>query len=379
MMQRSFLFVSAVAVLLLGCNEAAKPVAQAQLVATQPPKVEGNSIVYSPGTPELAAIATAPVTDARAQPVSLSGRLVWNDNLTAQIHTPFAGRVTAISAQPGDLVKKGQILAMLASPDFGQAQSDARRAAADHRLAQQNVRRARELYQAGVISQKDLQSAEADYVRAQAELTRTAARLTLYGTASGAVDQQFAVTAPLSGFVVERNLSPGQEVRPDNPNPPVPLFVLSDPASLWYQLDAQDLDLAYLKRGMTINLTSPAFAGETFAGTLDQIGDAIDPVSRTMKVRGHLANPQRKLKAGMFISAQIPREGQSALQVPSNAVFLQGDKYYSFVAVSPTRFTRREVKPGAESNGQMLIFAGLARGDKVVTDGALQLQQIMQP
>ncbi|MEJ6890823.1 efflux RND transporter periplasmic adaptor subunit, partial [Bradyrhizobium diazoefficiens] len=130
--------------------------------------------------------------------------------------------------QPGATVKAGQPLAMLTSPDFGVAQADARKAAADSAVAAKALARQRELYGAGIIAQKELEQAQADAARAAADLQRTRAALSQYGAAAAGTDgvnQRFALRSPIDGLVVERNINLGMELRPDQP-PTAPLFLV---------------------------------------------------------------------------------------------------------------------------------------------------------
>ena len=199
-----------------------------------------------------------------------------------------------IFVKPGDVVKPGQILARLASPDFGQAQADARKAASDFALAEKNLARVRELVAAGVAPQKDLKAAEAEHARAQAELARASGRVRLYGSAAEAVDQSFALKSPIAGTVVERNINPGQELRSDLmlANGP-PMFVITDPSRLWVLLDATERDLPFLKPGETVALHSDAYPDEAFSAVIEMVADFVDPQTRTIKVRGSLANRGR--------------------------------------------------------------------------------------
>ena len=134
---------------------------------------------------------------------NLNGRVTWNEDKTVRMYTPFAGRVERILVQPGQAVAKGQALAVIASPDFGQAQSDARRAESDYALAEKNIARLRELEQNGVAARKDVHVAEADQARAAAELARSRRRLDLYGGAGKGVDQTYTLTSPIAGVVLE--------------------------------------------------------------------------------------------------------------------------------------------------------------------------------
>ena len=310
----------------------------------------------------------------------LNGRLTWNEDRTVRIFTPFAGRVARILVQPGDRVKKGQALAIIASPDFGQAQADARRAESDYALAGKNLARLQELEQHGVAPLKDLQSAEADQARAQAELSRTRERLRLYGSRASGVDQTYTLTSPVAGTVVEKNINPGQELRPDQmiANAPA-LFVVTDPESLWVQLDATERDLAEIKLGQQISIRSPVYHDEDFTARIDAVSDFLDPATRTIKVRASLDNSHHRLKAEMFVTAELRGSKTLQLQVPAKSVFFQGDKYYLFVDNGAGKYTRRQVTIGDEQQGAVEIRDGVAAGDKIVTDGALMLQQILQP
>jgi cobalt-zinc-cadmium efflux system membrane fusion protein len=277
-------------------------------------------------------------------------------------------------------VKSGQALAVIASPDFGQAQSDARRAASDYGLAEKNFARVRELAQHGVAAGKELQNAEAEYARARAELDRTQRRLALYGGRRDGVDQTYTLTAPIAGMVVERNINPGQELRSDQitSNAP-PLFVITDPGQLWAQIDAAERDLPKLRVGKAITLHTPAYRDEPFHATVAAISDLLDPSTRTVKVRAVLANPQRKLKAEMFVTAEVDADNEMVLLVPTKSVYFQGGQNYVFVEDGGGRYTRREVQLDDVYGNEVEVVQGIGHGEKVVTQGSLMLQQILKP
>src|SRR5207247_10220540 len=181
-----------------------------------------------------------------------------------------------IAAEVGSAVKQNDTLALVASPDFGQAQADARRAEGDFHLAERTLDRARELFQHGAAPKKDLEAAEADFSRAQSERIRTAQRVILYGGSGDTINQVCPLKSPLEGVVVERNINPGQEVRPDQmlANAPQffsPLFVVTDPTRLWVLLDVSDKDLPRVRRGERILVHAPAFPDRVFQGTIDVI------------------------------------------------------------------------------------------------------------
>ena len=342
------------------------------------PSVEGTKVVFAPDSKQLGALGTAEVATPTAGLIRLPGRLVWDEERTVRLFPPFAGRVAKILAKPGDAVKAGQPLAQIASPDFGQVQSDARKSATDLALAEKNLARVRELVANDVAAKKELQTAEAEYARVRAEHARTQERLRLYGGGE-AVDSSLSLRSPIAGTVVERNINPGQELRPDAMagNAP-PLFVVTDPTRLWLQLDATERELGLVKPGMTVQVATAAFPGETFEARIDAVADFIDPQTRTIRVRGSLANSERRLKGEMFVNAEFNVPPRTGVAVPAKAVFLSGAKHFVFVEEGPGKFVRVEVKPETEAGGVVIVAQGLALGQKVVIDGALFLQQLLQ-
>jgi cobalt-zinc-cadmium efflux system membrane fusion protein len=369
--RKSLWMILLAAVLAAGCGSGndAPAVARARL--------EGNKVIFPQGATQLQAIRSEVVKKRRSVTLRLNGRLVWDENKTVRVFPPFAGRVVRILAQPGDVVKPGQTLATLASPEFGQSQSEARRAASDFALAEKNVARLRDLNENGVAPRKDLQAAEADYARAEAERQRAQGKISLYGGNEAAVDQSFSLKSPIAGTVVERNINPGQELRSDLvlANAPA-MFVITDPSRLWIQLDASERDLPYLKRGQTLRLRSSPYPEASFGATVDVVSDFIDPATRVIRVRGSVDNRERKLKGEMFVSAEIDMGEQPGVQVPSKAVFLSGDKYFAYVEEAPGTYARVQVKTGDEANGSIGVIAGLAPGQNVVVEGSLLLHRL---
>ena len=356
--------------LLTGCGESADKTAQA---APPPaPILQGRQLRFPAGHPQLALLGSTPAKAAVDVVAELPARLVWNEERTQRIYPAFGGRIVAITADLGAVVKPGMPLARIASPDFGAAQSDTAKAGVDVNLARKTLARQKELFDAGIIARKDLEQTEADLARAQAESSRAVARTSLYGTAS-AVNQQLGLTAGIAGVVVERNINPGQEVRPDQSGPGSPaLFVVTDPSSLWVQIDARESDIGSLQPGTTFELLVPAYPGEVFTGRVTAASDFIDPGTRTIKVRGVVANTDRRLKSEMLVTARV-REKLVGVVVPATAITLEGRQHVVYVQVQPGVYEPRRVTLGYLGNKEVVLTAGLEVGEQVVADNALLL------
>lgn len=367
---RRLLPLAAAIALLAACNAPPEP-----RKIVPPPVIDGESVRFSADNRQVKALRSEVVNEQSRETVRLPARIVWDETRTVRIFPTLSGRVLRLLAQPGDFVKAGTPLATLASADLGQAQAEARRAAVDLGLAEKSLARATELHEHGVIALKDLQQAQAEHGRAEAERQRASARLKIYGS-SEAPDHDFAIRAPISGVVVERNANPGQEVRSD-PSGGSPLFVLSDPAHLWVQVDATESVLKMLKVGEPMTLGSPALGEQVFKARIEQIADFFDPQTRTLRVRASVANPDRRLKADMFVNAEIDVDRGRFLQVPAAAIMLRGDEQFAFVDEGEGRYARRKVLAEEAGFGKMRVRAGLKSGERVVIEGGLLLMQLL--
>ena len=356
---------------LTGCQEPAPPPAKAP-----PPLLQGEQLRFAPNHPQLSLIGLVRATPAQTITVDLPARMVWNEEHTQRIYPAFAGRVSAIQADVGQAVNAGSVLAQLASPDFGMAQADTAKARADARLSSKVLQRQRELFEAGIIARKDLDQAEADGARSLAEVQRAEARTQMYGGAreAASVNQALAISASIKGVVVERNLNPGQEVRPDQSGVGVPpLFVVTDPTTLWVQIDARESEVGTLRPGATFELIIPTLPGQKFEGRVTAAADYIDPTTRTIKVRGLVANPARLLKAEMLATARIQRNIGPGVLIPSRAVSLLGAKNTVLVQVETGVFEVREVQLSYQGPHESVVSQGVAAGEQVVSDNMLLL------
>jgi cobalt-zinc-cadmium efflux system membrane fusion protein len=337
------------------------------------PIVQGQQLRFPAGHPQLALLGAIEAKAAQSVTIELPARLAWNEERTQRIYPAFAGRVLTLNADIGQSVQAGQVLATLASPEFGAAQADTAKAMADAQVAERALARHQTLFEGDVISRKELDMTEADALRAKAELARAQARTRMYGSAN-TVNQQLGLAATIRGVVVERNLSAGQEVRPDQGGPGnQALFVVSDPTLLWVQIDARESDTASLKPGTKITLTLPNFPGQTFEAKITATGDFIDSNTRSIKVRAVIDNTQRLLKAEMLGTARIERKLASGVLVPASAVQLRGIEHWTYIQTEPSVFEPRRVKLGYEGPQEVLIIEGVQAGEWVVKENSLLL------
>jgi cobalt-zinc-cadmium efflux system membrane fusion protein len=350
---------------------------------TPAPKISENEIMFATNAPQLASITIAPAQESNAATISLFGRLAWNDSVTVRVFSPVAGRITKIPAELNQSIAAGDALAEIDSPDFGQALADARTAAGNFAAADKAFSRAKELLAHGAAAQKDVEAAEAADIAARAEKDRAIARLANYGGNLESTNGLYLLRSPLAGVLVEKNVTPGQEIRSDAmlANAPQffsPQFVVTDPTRLWVQLDVPESDLRQLQRGLPLVIRSKSLPDDQFTGTIDAISESLDPTTHTVTVRGVVDNSTRKLKAEMFVTVELANEAAAKLQVPAKAIYLRGEAHFVFVEEQPGTFRRHEVKIGETSGESVEVLDGLKSGERVVVDGALLLEQMFE-
>ncbi len=347
-----------------------------RLHAVEPPNnrpaIAGNhaAVAYPANAPQLAFLNIALV---ESEPVPLieplNARIAYDDNLTARISLPIAGRVLRILKEPGDQVKKGEVLAEIDAPDFGLAVSDSQKAEADLLRKKQAFERAKLLLEAKSIAQKEVELAEADWRLAEAESKRAKERLDNLGGSRNS--DHYFLRAPLTGTITERQISVGSEVRPDAPQP---LFVITDPQHLWVQVDLPERELGKVEVGQAAVIEVDAYPGESFLAHITVIAGALDPATRRVQMRCEVVNEGGRLKPEMYARmTPIARERDRLPRVPNASLITEGLYSFLFVETGPGVLQKRRVDLALRGHEFSYVKSGLKEGERVVTSGAILL------
>lgn len=357
--------------LLIGNGKKNNPAKSAQN-APVPEVITAGSLRYETGAPQLALIksqdiplSSIPMAD------ELSARISYDDDVTARLTPSFSGRILEIKAAPGDIVKTGQVLAVIDSPDFGLAQADVTKARADEKRKQLALKRAKDLVPGEAISNRDYESIQADYAQAQAETARAEQRLkNLNPHDLKIIGQKVIMASPMNGVVTERNASAAQEVSPGMTSP---LFVVTDPKRLWLYIDLPETYLGQIKIGSDVSLTSDAYPEQIFKAKVTQLGQVINPNTRRATVLARIDNQEGKLLPEMFVRAAVLQNSGQGVRVPNESLIIRGIYTYVFVENKPGEFSLRQVKLLKRGIDFSYVGEGLKGDERVVTKGALLL------
>jgi cobalt-zinc-cadmium efflux system membrane fusion protein len=352
-----------------------------------------DEIVLTPDQQTAGMIRTEAVALSDARDIlRVAGRIALADDRTWRVGVRADGLVMAVYAGLGDHVEKGQVLARYHADEVREARAQYRKSLAELNraqsalaLAQRNYDRAQTLLslKAGSVQQveqtrQDLLGNQTSMQSAQVEVDRGRDQLEddLKVPADPAPGEQseiadeVPITAPASGYVIEKMITPGKTVSPLNDT-----FVIADLSQVWMLASVRQEKLGEWRLGQTVVVTLPGVPGERFSGKLTNLGQELDETTRAMRVRIVLKNPRNRLKPEMLANAELPvGEHKPILQVPSDAIQQINEQDVVFVRTAADRFTIRPVRAGETADGKSPILEGLKPGEQIVVQGSFVLK-----
>ena len=313
--------------------------------------------------------ATRPVVVSRVTVSTVEERIEGSGELQAKDHAVLAsevdGVVTSLAVEEGDKVEAGTTLLevdpekrALALANTRAMQRDAQAAQTD---AERDVKRVRSLHEGGIASDAALDKAETAVSRARARVEATSAEL---GVAERAL-RDASVKAPFAGWISRRSVSRGEYVRTGQA-----LFELVALDPIEVEFSVAERDSARVGIGQSVGVQVAPYPDETFTAEVTMISPALDPKTRTLRVKARIPNPDGRLRPGLFARTDLgvaKREG--ALLVPVEAVLQRSDGEVVFVATSDDRAKRVVVKTGLQRSGEVEIVEGLGASDEVIVSG----------
>ena len=372
---------------LAGCQDrASAPAAPAASTGEATQKAGASARKQAPANPDevqaTAALAQyvktgVPVRAVVRRTLQIPGRLEMNENQTARVGAPFTGRIMSLNAVVGQVVRRGDVLAEVSSPELSSAQLGFLKAHSANELAERAVERAKLLLAADVIGTAELQRRENELTVARAEKRASTDQLRVLGLpmaviqrleSTGQLVASTPVTATKTGTIIERKAAIGQVVDPTDE-----LFTISNLDSIWAVADVPEQEARELRRGQRVHLDIPALRNGKRLGTIEFVSDLVNPETRTIQVRMALANPQREYKPAMLASMVLEGPEESHLVVPPSAIVREENRDHVFVALGNDRYVLRPITVGMEHNGQRVVLSGLQEHDQIVTNGAFHL------
>ncbi|MDE2163153.1 MAG: efflux RND transporter periplasmic adaptor subunit [Alphaproteobacteria bacterium] len=280
-----------------------------------------------------------------AKTVRATGTIATDENRQAVVTARFSGFIEKLFvSQTGDVVRAGEPLmrVWIESPEVLIKEADYIGSLASHSESSAAMA-------AAILRQYGVPQAELNAMKKSGRPTRT-----------------ITITAPMSGTVMEKAVVEGMHFASGDT-----LFKITDVSHLWVLADVSERDLATVKPGQVATITFRDDPSASFQGKVLFVYPALDPVTRTVKVRIALANTGDRLRIGQYADVRIaaPVSKTPVLAVPVSAVLDDGTRQIAFVSEPGGMFEPRKLKLGARSGDMVEVLSGLKQGERVVTSG----------
>jgi len=335
------------------------PICGMDLVLAEPTAPGANA---GSSTGQIPGLATVTITPEARQRMGLafetirlrplvrnlrtSARIVADETRAFRVTTKVEGWLESLYVgYVGQAVKKGDPLLSIYSPDLVSAQQEYLIAVKAGALAADGSGDALLAAARHRLQLRDITDEQIAQLGKRGEPVKA---LTLY--------------APASGRVTEKSVLAGQKIMPGES-----LMVLSDFSAVWGDADIYESDLPFVHEGMPLEISLPFWPGKSFNGTISYVAPTLDPVSRTVKVRLEIPNPELLLKPEMYAEARLSYSLGERLAIPEAAVMRTGEHNYAFRDGGDGSLIPVEVGLGARVDGYYEVLAGLKAGDRVVT------------
>jgi len=320
-----------------------------------------NEIRMTENAMALANVQTSVVGNASEEDENtmlLSGKIMPNEEANAVQASYFDGRIEKLNVSfTGENLRKGQLLATIYAPELVAAQQELLTAA----------------------SMKESQPSLYNAVRNKLKLWKLSESQIDDIESSGKVRENFPIYATVSGTVTEKLAEEGDYVSQGQP-----LVRVSNLNTVWAMFDAYENQIAQLKVGQKITVTTNAYPDKEFEATISFIDPRLNTQSRTVSVRATLNNSAGLFKPGMFVSSKVQMsenaDKQEQISVPASAVLWTGNRSLVYVKTNPDEpiFEMREVSLGAKNGDRYQILEGLENGDEIVTHGTFTVDAAAQ-
>ncbi len=296
----------------------------------------------------------------------LFGKIEPDNNKMAQVYSILGGNVIRIEVELGDYVKKGQVMAVIRSTEVAEFQKELLNAKSELTIAQKKLGVARELNASKLNSDMDVKVAERELKSAELELERMNEIYGIYQLSSGST---FQIVAPISGFIVQKDINQNELLRPDNSNV---LFSIAEINEMWVMAYVNESDISKVKLGYDAEVSTLSFPDETYHGKIDKIFNTIDPETKSLKVRIRIPNPDFNLKPDMNATIVVRNtEAEKMIAIPSSALVFDKSKNWVVVFRNRGDVESRRVEVAKTIQNKTYIKHGLKEGEKIISKNGI--------
>lgn len=302
-----------------------------------------------------------------ADELTLNGRVTFNQEQVARVFPIFGGTVTEVSAEIGDHVRKGDVLAVIRSGEVADYEKQKKEAEQQLIIARRNLQSVQDMFASGMASERDVLQARQELGNAEAEEKRITEIFSIYHLAGKSL---YLVKAPVSGFIVEKNINKEMQIRSDQNDE---MFVISGLENVWVMADVYESDISKVHENAPVRITTLAYPGKEFTGKIDKVYNMLNDESKTMNVRVKLTNENYLLKPGMFTNVSvISRSSDKQLpRIDSHALVFEDGKNFVVTVDAAGKLAVKEVEVYRQLSKECYLSSGVQEGDRILNKNVL--------
>lgn len=310
---------------------------------------------------------------ALAGGVSIPAEVEFDPSSVAHVSPLVPGRITSVSVELGDRVRRGQVLGVVASTDVSDARARLDQARARLSAAESTLTRQQQLATEGIGAQRALIDAEAQVGELRAEVEGVRRQLSVFGSGRAG---SLSLTSPIDGVIVALHATLGETATPDSP-----AFTVTDPTRVWIQGNVPELEIERIVLGSAVMVRLHAFPDLSMHGTITYVAPALDETTRSLPIRVMLQTPDARLRSGLFGSIELVggAADERVIVVPADAVAtLDGQTVVFIPSDEPNTFKPQPIELGRRAGGFFEVRSGLDERARIATRGAFTLKSALR-
>ncbi|MDF2455708.1 MAG: efflux transporter periplasmic adaptor subunit [Cytophagaceae bacterium] len=296
----------------------------------------------------------------------LMGKIYPDENKVIEVYPLVGGNVKDVFVELGDFVKKGEILAVIKSGEIADYERQLIDARSDLLVAEKQYSVAQDLYESKLTSERDVVSAKKEVEKAQASLNRINEIYKIYNIGT---ESDYVIKAPISGFVVDKNINRDMQIRSDKTDH---VFTISQLDELWVIANVFESDISKVKIGYEAEVHTISYPDKNFRGKIDKIYNVLDPETKTMQIRIKINNDESLLKPEMHATIKLSyKENYALSSVPAASVIFDKSKNFVMVFKDKYNIETREVEVAKSLGKVTYLSKGVAAGEIVISQNQL--------
>ncbi|WP_114789022.1 efflux RND transporter periplasmic adaptor subunit [Niabella yanshanensis] len=317
------------------------------------------------------------IEEAKAEPVATGVHLMGSVEANADKQVTYSsltnGVVNNVFFSLGDKVQKGQVLAEVKSVELNSLQSESGNILQQIRIAERKLETLKDLYADGMSSGRELQEAQSELEILKSEQRRTGANMSLYNASTS--KGVFQVKAPSSGVITSKNIAPGTQLNSESES----LFTVSNLDEVWVMANIYTSNIAEIKEGMPVEITTLSYPGQTFRGKVSVLSQVMDNDSKVLQARIVMPNKDLLLKPGMMVDiTALKNETTMQVCLPEASLVFDNNEYYVLIYKEDCSIEVRKIKTGSRNHNKIYIPEGIVPGEKIITRNHLLIYQALQ-